>query len=109
MVKKGDFLLQIDPDQAQAAVLRSEATVAAVQAQNAQSRANLLQAQKSLERSEAMKKANAQLVSDVDMEQLKTAVEVNTALVEASGHQVEQAQAALKDAKSALGKTTLFA
>ena len=41
MVKKGDFLLQIDPDQAQAAVLRSEAAVASAQAQNAQARANL--------------------------------------------------------------------
>src|SRR5690349_4252534 len=109
MVKKGDFLLQIDPDQAAAAVLRSEAAVAQAQAQNAQSRANQLQAQKSLERAEAMKKANAQLVSDADMEQLKTAAEVQQALVEASGHQVEQAQAALKDARSQLSKTTLYA
>ncbi len=109
MVEKGQFLLQIDPDQAAAAVLRSEAAVASAKAQNAQARANHLQANKSYERSSAMKAANAQLVSDADMEQLKTSVEVNIALVEASGHQVEQAQAALKDAKSALSKTTLFA
>ena len=43
------------------------------------------------------------------MEQLKTSLEVNQAMVEASGHQVEQAQAALKDARSALSKTTLYA
>lgn len=109
MVEKGQFLLQIDPDQAAAAVLRSEAAVASAKAQNAQARANHLQANKSYERSSAMKAANAQLVSDADMEQLKTSVEVNIALVEASGHQVEQAQAALKDARSALSKTTLFA
>ncbi|MEK7403128.1 MAG: efflux RND transporter periplasmic adaptor subunit [Gemmatimonadota bacterium] len=109
MVAKGQFLLQIDPDQAAAVVLRSEAAVASAQAQNAQAKANLIQSQRSYDRSVAMKAANAQLVSDADMEQLKTSVEVNTALVEASGHQVEQAQAALKDARSALGKTTLFA
>jgi len=109
MVKKGDFLLQIDPDQAQAAVLRAEAGVASARAQNAQARANLLQSERSYERTEKMKQANDQLVSAEQMEQLKTAVEVNRALVEASGHQVEQAQAALKDARSALGKTTLFA
>jgi HlyD family secretion protein len=109
MVQKGDFLLQIDQDQAAAAVLRSEAAVASAQAQNAQAKANFIQSQRSYERSKAMKATNAQLVSDADMETLKTSVEVNTALVEASGHQVEQAQAALKDAKSALSKTTLYA
>lgn len=108
-VGKGQFLLQIDPDQAQAAVLRSEAAVASAKAQNAQAKANLLQSQRGLERTVAMKAANAQLVSDEQLEQLRTTVEVNQALVEASGHQVEQAEAALKDARSALGKTTLFA
>jgi len=109
MVTKGQFLLQIDRDQAAAVVLRAEATVAAAKAQNAQSQANLIQSKRSYDRSVAMKAANAQLVSDADMEQLKTAVDVNTALVEASGHQVEQAEAALKDSKSALSKTTIYA
>jgi HlyD family secretion protein len=109
MVKKGDFLVQIDQDQAAAVVLRSEAAVASAQAQNAQSRANLIQSQRSLERTEAMAKANAQLVSAEQLEQLRTTVDVNKAMVEASGHQVEQAQAALKDARSALSKTTLYA
>ncbi|HEX7938254.1 MAG TPA: efflux RND transporter periplasmic adaptor subunit [Gemmatimonadaceae bacterium] len=109
MVKKGDFLLQIDPDQAAANVLRSEAAVASAKAGAAQAQANFIQSQRSYERSKQMKAANAQLVSDADMEQLKTAVEINTALVDASGHQVEQAEAALKDARSALSKTTIFA
>jgi HlyD family secretion protein len=109
MVGKGQFLLQIDPDQAAAAVLRAEAAVASAKAQNAQAKANLLQAQRNYERNAAIKAANAQLVSDEQLEQLRTAVEVNQALVEASGHQVEQADAALKDARSALGKTTLYA
>ena len=56
-----------------------------------------------------MKKDNAQLISDEQLEQLKTQVDVNRALLEASGHSVEQASAALKDARSARSKTTLYA
>src|SRR5258706_14623820 len=55
MVSKGQFLLQIDPDQAQATVLRAEAAVASAQAQNAQAKANLIQSQRSFERTEKMK------------------------------------------------------
>ena len=109
MVSKGQFLLQIDPEQADAMVSRAQAALAAAQAQNAQSRANLIQAQKSHERLLAMQKANAQLVSPEQLEQLSTQVDVNKALVEASGHSVEQARAALRDATSARSKTTLFA
>src|SRR3954468_5145240 len=58
MVSKGQFLLQIDPQQADAQVTRSEAALASAQAQSAQSRANLIQSQKTYERSVAMKKVN---------------------------------------------------
>jgi HlyD family secretion protein len=109
MVTKGQFLLQIDPEQAEAAVSRGEAALAAAKAQHAQARANLIQSEKSLERTQAMKKANPQLVSDEQLEQLATSVEVNRALVEAAGHSVEQSAAALRDARSARSKTTLYA
>lgn len=109
MVSKGQFLLQIDPEQAQAAVSRAEASLAAAQANSAQQRANLIQAERSYERMLAMQKTNAQLVSVEQLDQLKTAVDVNKAVVEAANHQVEQARAALKDARSALSKTTLYA
>ena len=109
MVSKGQFLLQIDPEQAQAAASRAEAALASAQAQNAQARANLIQAERSYERTAAMKRNNPQLVSDEQMEQLKTAVDVNKALFEASAHSVEQARAAVRDARSGLSKTTIFA
>lgn len=109
MVTKGQFLLQIDREQAQAAASRAEASLAAAQAQNAQARANFIQSQRSYDRTLQMQKANAQLVSAEQLDQLKTAVEVNQAIVEASGHSVEQARAALRDARSALSKTTLYA
>src|ERR671921_130680 len=50
MVKQGQFLLQIDPQQQEAAVQRVEAALASSRAQMAQAQANLLQAQKSYER-----------------------------------------------------------
>jgi len=109
MVSRGQFLVQIDPQQAEAQVTRSEAAMAAAQAQAAQAKANLIQSQKSYERTEAMRKANAQLVSEEQIEQLRTAVEVNKALSEAAGHSVEQSAAALREARSLLGKTRIFA
>lgn len=109
MVSRGQFLLQIDPQQAEATVTRAEAAMAAAQAQAAQSKANLIQSEKSYERTSAMKKANAQLVSDEQMEQLRTAVDVNRAMLESSTHLVEQARAALKEARTMHGKTTIYA
>lgn len=109
MVSKGQFLIQIDPQQAEAAVTRAEAAMAAAQAQAAQSKANLIQSQKSLERMIAMRKANTQLVSEEQMEQLRTAVDVNTAMAESSTHLVAQARAALREARTLHGKTTIHA
>src|SRR5213592_4969267 len=56
MVSKGQFLLQIDPAQAEANVTRAEAAMAAAQAQLAQAKANLIQSERSYERTSAMKK-----------------------------------------------------
>jgi HlyD family secretion protein len=108
-VTKGQFLLQIDAQQAEAAVQRSDAALASARAQQAQARANFLQAQKSYERSALMKKSNPQLIADEQMEQLRTAVDVNKALLESAGHSVDQSSALLRDARSSLGKTSIYA
>jgi HlyD family secretion protein len=108
-VTKGQFLLEIDPSQYIAAVQRSEAALSASKAQEAQAKANLIQAQRNYQRSAEIKKANAQLVSDEQLEQLKTQAEVQQALQEAATHQVEQSAAQLNDAKSSLAKTTILA
>ena len=108
-VTKGQFLLQIDAQQAQAAVQQSTAAVASARAQQAQARANLVQAQRALERTGAIKKSNPQLISDEQMEQLRTAVDVNRALFESSSHSVDQSTAQLRQAQTSLGKTTIFA
>lgn len=109
MVQKGQFLLEIDPALYLAAVQRAEAALSASKAQEAQAKANLIQAQKNYQRSAEIKKANAQLVSDEQLEQLKTAAEVQQALQEAAVHQTEQSAAQLKDAQSSLAKTTILA
>src|SRR5213596_693124 len=60
MVSKGQFLLQIDPQEAQANVQRAEAALSAAKASSAQAKASLLQARKSYERSLEIKKSNPQ-------------------------------------------------
>jgi HlyD family secretion protein len=109
MVQRGQFLLEIDPAQYEAAVQRAEAGLSASKAQMAQARANHLQAQRNFERSDKMRQQNANLVTQEQLEQLKTQTEVTQALLEAATHQVEQSQAALSDAKSQLSKTTILA
>jgi HlyD family secretion protein len=109
MVSKGQFLLEIDPSQYIAAVQRAEAALSSSKAQEAQAKANFIQAQRNYQRSADIKKANAQLVSDEQLEQLKTAAEVQEALQQAALHQVEQSEAQLKDARSSLAKTTILA
>ena len=108
-VTKGQLLLQIDPQEFEAALQRSEAQLANSKASAAQSAANLTQANNGYRRSQEIRQSKPNLVSAEQLEQLKTAVDVNQALVEASRHNVEQAEAGVKDAKIRLGKTTLYA
>lgn len=109
MVTKGQFLLQIDAQQAQAAVERMQASVASARAQLAQQNANLSQAQMSYDRMAKMKKSSPLLISDEQMEQLRTTVDVNKAQYDAAKHSVDQSTALLRDAQSALGKTSIYA
>jgi len=109
MVSKGQFLLQIDPQEAQANVQRAEAALSAAKASAAQAKASLLQAQKSYERSLEIKKTNAQLISDEQLEQLRTTVDVDQAVLESQNHLVDQNAAQLAQVRSALSKTTIYA
>lgn len=109
LVKRGQFLLEIDPAQYQAAVQRSEAAVASAKASVAQAKANLEQATRNYSRSMEIKKTNASLISDEALEQLKTAVEVNTALLESASQNADQSSASLREARSNLARTTILA
>ena len=108
-VSRGQFLLQIDPAQYEAAVQRAEAGLASARAEAARAKASLVQAQRGYERTAEIKKQNPTLVSDEQVEQLRTQVEVNTALLDASSHSVDQSTALLRDARTALSRTTIIA
>lgn len=109
IVKEGQFLLQIDPQQYEAQVQRAEAALANARASLAQSRANQLQAQRNLERQQEIRRTNPALISAQEVEQLETQLEVNKALVEAAEENVKQAEASLKDARFQLTRTTIYA
>ena len=109
LVKKGQFLLEIDPQQAEASVERATAALASSKANQTQALANATQAQKSYERSGDIKKNNPSLVSAEQIDQLRTAAEVSRAAADAALHAVGQARAQLRDATQALGKTRIFA
>ena len=109
IVKRGQFLLQIDPEQPTAALQRAEAALASARAQAAQARANLIQAERGYERSVKIREQSAALVSDEQLEQLKTQAEVTKALLEAATFSVEQSVATVRDARQALNRTTIVA
>jgi HlyD family secretion protein len=108
-VKEGDFLLQIDPQQYQAQLAQSEAQVANAKASETQAMANLTQAQANLRRQSEIQKGNPNLVSADQMEQLKTAVDVDAAMVDAAKHNTDMAKAGVDNAKVLLDKTTIRA
>jgi HlyD family secretion protein len=109
MVTRGQFLLEIDPSQYRASVERATAAVASARSQAAQAKPALQQAQRNFDRLMALKKANPTLVSDEQIEQLRTQVDVSQATMEAANHAIDQATASYRDAQSLLSKTTISA
>lgn len=108
-VTRGQFLLEIDPSNYIAEAERSAAAVASSQANLRQARTSLAQARRNYERMAELKRANPTLISDEQVEQLRTQVEVSEATAQAASHAVAQAAAALRDARSRLAKTTIVA
>jgi HlyD family secretion protein len=108
-VTKGQFLLQIDPQQFEAALQRSLAALASAKAQFAQANASMIQAKRNYDRSAEIKRSTPTLLSDEQLEQLRTAVEVNQALSDAAKFSVEQSEAAVRDSRFSLSRTTILA
>ncbi len=109
IVTKGQFLLEIDPSQYKASAERALAAVASARSQASTASPSLTQARRNYDRLLALKKANPTLVSDEQVEQLKTQVEVAAAQLESARNGIVQSQASLRDAQSLLAKTTIFA
>jgi HlyD family secretion protein len=109
LVKKGQFLIQIDPVQFEGAVSRGEAMVATNAASLVQARTNRDQAKRALDRTAELQRAGNNLISKESVEQAQQAYDVAVAIYASNEAQVEQARASLKEAKDNLARTRLFA
>jgi HlyD family secretion protein len=109
MVKKGDFLIQIDPAVYVAAVARSEALLSSSQSDLIRARANEDQAKRALSRSLELQKTSPTLITTESVEQAQTAADVAVANTKASQAMVEQARAGLQEARDNLSKTRIMA
>lgn len=109
MVKKGDFLLQIDPAIYQAAVSRTEALLSSSQSDLIRSRANQEQAKRALDRALELQKSSPTLITTESVEQAQTAYAVAVANTKASQATVDQARAGLQEARDNLSKTRIIA
>ncbi|HSC58022.1 MAG TPA: efflux RND transporter periplasmic adaptor subunit [Gemmatimonadales bacterium] len=109
MVKKGQFILQIDPTQYQAAVSQARALLSSSEASLVQARANRDQAQRSLQRAQELKNSGNSLISTEQVEQAQTAYDVAVANYNSAQAQVAQNRANVDRAESDLNRTKIFA
>lgn len=109
MVKKGQFLLQIDPAQFEGSVKRGEALLASSQASLLQAQANRDQAKRQFDRAKELKGTNPDLIAAEAVEQARQAYDVAVAIYQTNQAQVAQARAGLKEAQDNLARTRLFA
>ncbi len=109
VVKRGQFLLQIDPAQYQAAVAQAQGAVSSNQAILLQTRASRDQAQRAWNRAKQLSELGENLIAPETAEQAQTAYEVAEANYQSSKAQLEQARAGLQEAKDNLAKTRLTA
>lgn len=108
-VKAGTLVVQIEPNQFEAAVTRAEAALAGAQAEEARAQATRDQSKRTMERNEALRRENANLISDEALEIAQRDYEVNEALHQAATYRVAQARASLKEAQDQLAKTQIRA
>lgn len=107
VVRKGQFLLQIDPAQYQAAVSRAEGVVSSTQATLLQVRANRDQAERAWKRADQLSKLGPNLIAPAQAEEARTALDVAEATYQATRAQLDQSRASLQEAKDNLAKTRL--
>lgn len=109
MVKKGQFLVQIDPAQFEGAVKRGEAMLSSSQAALIQAQANRDQALRQYDRAKELQASNPNLIATEAVEQAKQSYDVAVAIYQTNQAQVAQARAGLKEAQDNLNRTRLFA
>jgi HlyD family secretion protein len=107
LVKKGQFLIQIDPSQYDALVSRQKALMAGTEGDLIRAKANRDQAKRLIDRALELQKSGTDLVSKEQVETAQTNYEVAIANYNSSKAAVDQARAALDEAQSNLRKSTI--
>ena len=107
LVSKGQFLIQIDPAQYQAAVARAQGVVGSTEATLTQARANLDQAERAWNRARQLTQLGPNLIAPEAAEQARTSYDVAQANWQATRAQLEQSRASLQEARDNLSKTRL--
>jgi HlyD family secretion protein len=107
LVTKGQFLIQIDPAQYQAAVSRAQGVVSSTEATLTQARANLDQAERAWNRARQLSQLGPNLIAPEAAEQARTSYDVAQATWQATRAQLEQSRASLQEARDNLSKTRL--
>ncbi len=108
-VHAGQVLLRLDPAQSEAARERSAAALSQSRAQEAQQEANLVSAQRNLDRLLKIKGRDSLLVSPQQIDDARTTLEVDRANLQAARFGVSQAQASLAESQDMLSKTVIRA
>lgn len=106
-VEQGTLLVELDREAYLAAVESSEANLSAAQAGTNLARENMVKAEKDYARTKELFERS--LESQAVLDSMYAAAEVEKARYQSTLDQVEQARAALRQARDALAKTTIYA
>ncbi len=106
LVKKGDLLIRIKPDNYKAQVAQQEAAITSAKAMSVQNHAQMVKAQEDLKRYTDL--YNRKVINDSDMATYKTAAEVTGATYQASLAQITQAESLLTQSRDLLEKTSIY-
>ncbi len=106
-VRKGQFLLQIDPVNPRAAARSSEASMQALLKELESARASREQAGTDLRR--AQENYRARIISEADLDRARTTFSTSEAGAQSAERRVDQARATLEGAQDTLAKTTVLA
>lgn len=107
VVKKGDFLLQIDQKQLAASAQGAEASMRALFSDRDSARATLAEAQLTYDR--ARSNVNQQISPQADLDRARAALDSARANVRAIEQRIEQSRANVAAARDTLSKTTMTA
>ena len=107
VVKKGDFLLQIDQKQLAATAQGAAASMQALFSDRDAAAANAADAQRNFDRSQ--KNYNDKIIPLADMQRMKSQLDAANANVTAIDRRIEQSRANLAAANDTLSKTTILA